>query len=716
MTMIFPGTGGGLGNVLPFQGAVNAQQMSTFLDLEQADIIRLKRYAQHWRFYHTQHWQFERDDGAPLVTLNYAKVIVDKAVSWLVKNGVEFDYPDATEGTVKPLLEEVWKYNKRDIFLYDLGTTLAVTGDGFILVTFAEPTELAMRRNPNSRGQIKIDLLGSEQCFPTWDPLDASIMTSCRIETIFYDHNTRMRPVEDDAHPRQGQGSITVRRFTQIITVDTIIEMYEGGMPSMRVNTLGEIPVVHIKNLPVPRDFYGLSDLDPIMTVQQELNEKVTDESDIIHYHAGPTTVVTGAKAANIEKSPNKIWSGLPADAKVTNLEMSTDLGATQAYIAFIRKSLLEISETPEILLEQPNISNTSGVAMHMMYQPIVDKTKRRLPAFQGGLEEINYLILRIAQTLGFIRLPFDLCSKCGGRIVEVVDKNKKFKRTCYQINSDDYSWKEPDDVEVLHIRQHSFGYEVREDKMSQVRQEHMMIGASHWDPATPETQQAVEDRRLAEGDKVQTAEQQHMFASTPAPAPTAEGVPANPAVPRPPSVRTPTTQAEAPKLQGELEVPAEPEAVNLSTIDIDPITGAASGVTRETRLLVPTGCIAPEYLDPYSVPAKMKDALPRDDAIDLGQYVILHERKVVSADWIRRKRRDIDPDDYDDIKRELQEEERDKARPEGVVPEDQTDAEIREQALGKAKPGVGPESSELARAAMPGGNNQKNPGLDRAG
>ena len=179
--------------------------------------------------------------------------------------------------------------------------------------------------------------------------------------------------------------------------------------------------------------------------------------------------------------------------------------------------------------------------------------------------------------------------------------------------------------------------------------------------------------------------------------------------------MKTPATQAEAPKLQGELEVPAEPEAVNLSTIDIDPITGAASGVMRETRMLVPTGCNAPEYLDPYSVEARMKDALPRDDAIDLQQWTILHDRKVVSADWIRRKRRDIDPDEYDDIRKELQEEERDKARPEGVVPEDRTDAEIREQALGKAKPGVGPESSELARAALPGGNNQKNPGLDRA-
>ena len=250
---------------------------------------------------------------------------------------------------------------------------------------------------------------------------------------------------------------------------------------------------------------------------------------------------------------------------------------------------------------------------------------------------------------------------------------------------------------------------------MAQVREEHMVIGASTWDPQSPISQQAYENRKLSEGDTRETATQQHAFASTPPPAPTAEGQPNTPATPRPPAVATPTVQAEAPKLQGELEVPLEPESVALSTIDIDPVTGVASDVRRETRMLVPTGCVTPEYLDPYSVPAHMKDALPRDDAIDLQQWTILHDRKVVSAGWIRRKRKDIDPDDYTKIEKELQEEERDKARPEGLVPEDRTDAEIREQALGKAKPGVGPETSELARAALPGGTNKKNPALDRA-
>ena len=98
MVMIFPPTGGGLGSALPYQGSVSAAQMSTFLDLEQADVVRLKRYAQHWQFYHTLQWEFEREDGSPTVTVNFARLIVDKAVSWMVKGGIEFDIPKALEG------------------------------------------------------------------------------------------------------------------------------------------------------------------------------------------------------------------------------------------------------------------------------------------------------------------------------------------------------------------------------------------------------------------------------------------------------------------------------------------------------------------------------------------------------------------------------------------------------------------------------------------
>lgn len=692
MTMIFPPTGGGLGSALPYQGSVSAAQMSTFLDIEQADVVRLKRYAQHWQFYHSLQWEFEREEGSPLVTVNFLRLIADKGVSWMVKGGMENDVPKALEGTVKPLLDEVWKYNEKEILLYNTGTTGAVTGDVFLLVSFAEPTELARRRNPNSQGRIKIDLLGSEQCFPTWDPLNTDIMTSMRIETVYYDHNTRLKPIENDDHPRQGHGNITVRRFTQIITPDHIIEQFEGGPPLVRENVLGEIPVVHIQNMPVPREFYGLSDYDSVMSLQKEVNEKTTDLSDIIHYHAGPITVITGGKGSTLEYGPNKIWSGFPEAAKVFNLEMNTDLGSIQEYVAFIRKSILELTETPEVLLEQPNISNTSGVALQLMYQPIVDKTKRKLAEYTKGFRGVNYYILRIAQTLGMVQLPFDLCSSCGGRIVEKLNPNTGTRmKKCYMIHPEDYTWKTPSEVEVLHVRQHSMGFEVKESPMSQVEEESGKVGASAWDPQNEETQQKRQDRQIQDADKLANARPEPRK-------PTPEGQTA----PKPQKQSTPSLTAEVPKLQGELIFPDEPDEVMLSTMVIDPNTGQVSHVNREKKVLIPTGCRTPQYLDPYHIPVIMKNSVPRDEQLDQAQNLELLREGIVSRGWIQRQTDRIDPDEYNQIEEEIQDDLREQARPEGILPETAAHA--------TATGGTKAKETETQRAAQPGGHNSPDP------
>ena len=704
MTMIFPATGGGLGTAIPYQGSVNAAQLTTFLDLEQADVVRMRRYAQHWQFYHSLQWEFEREEGAPLVTLNYARAVVDKAVSWMVKNGIDFDIPKALEGTVKPLLEEVWKYNDLNTFLYNMATVGAVTGDAFVLVTFAQPTDLARARNPNSQGQIRVDLLGSEQCFPTWDPLNTDVMTSIRIETVFYDHDTRMRAAETQEHPRQGQSNLTIRRFTQTITKEWIIEQFEGSPPVYKPNTLGAIPVVHVQNIPIAREFFGISELDNVMTLQQEINEKTTDQSDIIHYHAGPITVITGGKGAALEYGPNKIWSGFPADTKVSNLEMTTDLGAIQSYIEFTRKTFLELTETPEILFTTPEISNTSGVALHLMYQPIVDKTKRKVPGYQKGIRQINEFILRIAQTLGLIQLPFDLCEHCGGRIVEKLDPfTKQLTKKCYRINAD-YSWMDPEQVKVVNVRDHSMGYELREVPMHQIRDEQGQTAASYWDPQTQQTQQAQQDRRMQEQDRIHNAQ----MAAEPQ-KPTPEGTPNAPA---PKSRLTPAVTAEPPRIQGDFSLPEEPESLILSTMVTDPATGAVMNVDRQLRSLVPTGCEQPKYLDPLWINVEFKDSLPRDHQLDLTFNLDLMREGIVSRKWVQRKTAQIDPEDYDLINREIQEEERERARPEGILPESAAAAQLQQLDKGAKK---GAEQTELQRSALPGGHNSSSPSRSQA-
>lgn len=657
MNLIPQGMGGS--TAVPFQRIIEPSQLGAFLHLEQAELLRIQRYSELWRFYFGKQWNIQREDGDPLVTINYSKLIVNKAVSWISKNGFDVKTPDPLKNVTLPYLEEVWKYNKKQQLLVNASLAAAVTGDLFFLVTYEEPTEIARRRNPNSRGRVRINLLPAEQVYPRWDPLNTDVLTSVRIETLYYDDQA-----SEGSGQRPGLGrEINVKRFTQILTPDLIIERYEGMEPVMKPNVLGEIPIVHIPNYALPNEFYGLSDLDGIIDLQRDLNEKMTDISDIIAYQAAPVTVITGAKLSSIERSARQIWSGLPEGATVGHLSLEGDLQAPRNHTGDIKEAMLEISETPAILLETPPISNTTGVALRLQYQPIIDKTARKLPFFQGGLEQINYLILRTAVSLGQLHLPFDLCETCGGRIIEQIDSTGGFTRTvrkCYRIDPNDFTFVTPDTVQLTHIRQHSFGNEVRESPGAIVEKEHGLVNPSAYDPEPTET---IEERAERLQEEQQERFEQRPTAARPVqtaarPVQTGDAEDDVPSRVTPPQTPPPSpAKAEPPKLAGVITMPEEPEPVYLSRVLVHPTTGERIGIERKLMQLIPTGCRNPQYLDPYESEVRFVDALPRDTAAMTDMYLKLMAEGVLSKKWVRRNLDIVRPDEIDEIERELEEE-----------------------------------------------------------
>jgi len=124
----------------------------------------------------------------------------------------------------------------------------------------------------------------------------------------------------------------------------------------------------------------------------------MTEVSDIINYHAAPITIITGAKASQLERGPKKVWAGLPKDATVRNLEASGNMAGALEYITFLKRAMHEITGVPETALGQfQPVSNTSGVALSIQYQPLMNRFNMKRIHFTKGLEKINEIIIRTA-------------------------------------------------------------------------------------------------------------------------------------------------------------------------------------------------------------------------------------------------------------------------------------------------------------------------------
>ncbi|MCA1781849.1 MAG: phage portal protein [Dermatophilaceae bacterium] len=342
---------------------------------------RLNRYATQWAMYLGHHWGYQRESGEPLLTFNYVKAFSDYITNFCFGNGVRFKTPKATEAIVPNLLHRIWEVdNDRQRVLWSMGQLGSVSGDVFVKVAYEEPYVDAAGR-PH-RGKVRLIPLNPSFCFPEFHPHD-------RTKIIRFKLKYRFWGTGDD-------GTRQVNTYTEIMTESTIEEYVNDKMiGEPKPNMLGKVPVVYYPNIPVEGSPWGLSNIGDILGLNREFNEKATELSDIINYHAAPVTVITGAKANQLEKGPKKVWGGLPKDANVFNLDMTSNFSGPLAYMEMLKSGMHEMTGVPHGALgEKQAISNTSGVALAVQFQPLMNRADMIHMQAGWGLEKINELAL----------------------------------------------------------------------------------------------------------------------------------------------------------------------------------------------------------------------------------------------------------------------------------------------------------------------------------
>ena len=343
---------------------------------------RLNRYSLNWAMYLGHHWGYRREAGEMQIAVNYYRAFNDFLARFVFGKGVHFRSPKATEAIIPDRLERIWEVdNDKMRVLLEMGQQGGITGDVFVKIAYEEAwTDGAGITHP---GRVRILPMNSSFCFPEFHPHDRTRLLRFKQKYRFWGTSL--------------EGTRQVFTYTEILTDDTIEEYINDELIDSRPNPLGLVPVVHIPNVPVSGSPWGLADAHDIITINRAYNEISTDVADIINYHASPVTVIVGAKASNLEKGAKKVWGGLPKDAQVFNLEGGAQgIDGALKYLELLKRSMHEIMNIPETALGQVQpISNTSGVALSIQYQPLMNRYSQKIAQYGIGLEKINELALR---------------------------------------------------------------------------------------------------------------------------------------------------------------------------------------------------------------------------------------------------------------------------------------------------------------------------------
>ena len=264
--------------------------------------------------------------------------------------------------------------------MWEMGQQGGVSGDCFVKVAYEEGYEDSVGRvHP---GRVRILPLNSSFAFPEFHPHDRSRLIRFKLKYRFWGTSA--------------EGTRQVYTYTEILTDDRIEEYINDEIIDSRPNPIGVVPIIHIPNVRVSGSPWGLSDCHDIIVLNRNYNEVATDIADIVNYHAAPVTVITGAKASSLEKGPKKVWGGLPKDAQVFNLEGGGQgLVGAMEYLKIIKTAMHEMVGVPETALGQVQpVSNTSGVALSIQFQPLMNRYQQKIVQYGEGLQRINELVL----------------------------------------------------------------------------------------------------------------------------------------------------------------------------------------------------------------------------------------------------------------------------------------------------------------------------------
>lgn len=322
------------------------------------DSVRIANYAKHARLYdgYTGKVNLSQTGMWKRLDYNLSVPIVNAATDFLAKEGIGVSVTD--DDTLTALCEEYWKQSGgNDLFGLKVRSAI-IKGDAVIMPGVRE-----------SDGQTYMKWINPVFCRPTFDPHDMDLITSL---VIAYEI------------PAQGsRGRVLYRE----VWADGSVRYYEGDVLTKEATYDQEIyggyvPCVWVRNEQVDDEFYGRSELYNVAMMIEKYDHLKQKEDRQTDYHLAPNIAVTGVgkDALSMTKGERTMYF-LPENGDMKFIEWQGTTINTRASIDEVRNAICVISETPEIVLQRYEgigTGDVSGVALRLLYGPLIAKTDRK--------------------------------------------------------------------------------------------------------------------------------------------------------------------------------------------------------------------------------------------------------------------------------------------------------------------------------------------------
>jgi hypothetical protein len=190
------------------------------------------------------------------------------------------------------------------------------------------------------------------------------------------------------------------------------VRLEDGKVTAGGVNSLGEVPLVHVQNAVAPFEYAGASDVEPLVALQDELNTRLSDRAHRITLQSFRMYLAKGVEAFTEQPvSPGRMWVTENEQAQIVEFGGDAGCPSEDAHIADLREALDKASGVTPIAAGA--IKNrigrlTSAAALRVTLLALLSKTDRKRTSYGAGIERMCELALRWLDVAGVFRTTPD--------------------------------------------------------------------------------------------------------------------------------------------------------------------------------------------------------------------------------------------------------------------------------------------------------------------
>ncbi len=363
--------------------------------------------------------------------------VIENDIAWRLHTLVDFMFgrpfvvqslaeSDGQAETIETFLNAVFTVNGGIGLFQDMALLGSVYGHIDLLLRLeglnpaTTSNTVADRRGLEAQAaRFIIELIDAPRAVPVLHPADYRSLEAY----LIHDQRTlnqmespkglaRFKPHWLDRWLGGGQGAGPSQRrmtaqFTEVWSAAQVARLQDGQVLEQTINPLGRIPVVHIQNLSQPYFYEGLSDVEPLVPLQDELNTRLSDRANRVTFQCFKMYLGKGIEGFTERPvGPGQMWATDNLEASIQEFGGDGKSPSEDAHIAEIRDALDKASGVNAVAagLLRDRVGNlTSENALRIVLMGLLAKTQRRRITYGNGIERLCELLLHAADVTGVL-------------------------------------------------------------------------------------------------------------------------------------------------------------------------------------------------------------------------------------------------------------------------------------------------------------------------